>query len=171
MRVPSVSQGLLSLRESLTCVSGLCHRGSCYPLRIPENSEEAVIHYVVASDADTGINGEITYSITGQHRCTPEIQLMAAPKIQPIGLQQQLQGRSHIHRHVEYKRKICSRLQTETANDVTLFYISMQRYASSMIPMRYSEGRTSHVVSAISQLSATVDTSRVCTSRHNSPRP
>ncbi|XP_043223379.1 protein dachsous-like [Amphibalanus amphitrite] len=39
-------------------------RGSCYPLRIPENSEESVIHYVVASDADTGINGEITYSIT-----------------------------------------------------------------------------------------------------------
>ena len=45
-----------------------CHhrRGSCYPLRIPENSAEAVIHYVVASDADTGINGQIIYSITGQ---------------------------------------------------------------------------------------------------------
>ena len=41
-------------------------RGSCYPLRIPENSAEAVIHYVVASDADTGINGQIIYSITGQ---------------------------------------------------------------------------------------------------------
>ena len=41
-------------------------RGSCYPLRIPENSDEAVVHHVVASDADTGINGQITYSITGQ---------------------------------------------------------------------------------------------------------
>ncbi|XP_037070379.1 protein dachsous-like [Pollicipes pollicipes] len=38
--------------------------GSCYPLRIPENSDLAVVHAVVASDADTGINGEITYSIT-----------------------------------------------------------------------------------------------------------
>lgn len=43
-----------------------CHRGSCYPLRIPENSELAVVHAVVASDNDIGANGEITYSITGQ---------------------------------------------------------------------------------------------------------
>ena len=50
----------------MTCLYLRYHRGSCYPLRIPENSEQAVVHHVVASDADTGINGQITYSITGQ---------------------------------------------------------------------------------------------------------
>lgn len=39
--------------------------GTCYPLAVPENSEFAVIHTVVASDADIGQNGDITYSITG----------------------------------------------------------------------------------------------------------
>ncbi|KXJ79852.1 hypothetical protein RP20_CCG027757 [Aedes albopictus] len=39
--------------------------GSCYPLAVPENSELSVIHTVVASDADEGLNGEITYSISG----------------------------------------------------------------------------------------------------------
>lgn len=38
---------------------------SCYPLRVPENSDLSVIHTVVATDADSGVNGEITYSITG----------------------------------------------------------------------------------------------------------
>lgn len=38
---------------------------SCYPLYIPENSDLSVIHTVVATDADSGPNGEITYSITG----------------------------------------------------------------------------------------------------------
>jgi protocadherin-16/23 len=39
--------------------------GSCYPLSIPENSESSIIHRVVATDSDEGLNGEITYSITG----------------------------------------------------------------------------------------------------------
>lgn len=38
---------------------------SCYPLRVPENTDLSVIHTVVATDADSGANGEITYSITG----------------------------------------------------------------------------------------------------------
>lgn len=40
--------------------------GSCYPLHIPENSDLSVIHTVVAMDKDSGLNGEITYSITGR---------------------------------------------------------------------------------------------------------
>jgi protocadherin-16/23 len=40
--------------------------GTCYPLAVPENSDFAVIHTVVASDADIGTNGDITYSITGE---------------------------------------------------------------------------------------------------------
>lgn len=40
--------------------------GTCYPLAIPENSEFAVIHTVVAHDPDIGLNGDITYSITGK---------------------------------------------------------------------------------------------------------
>ncbi|KAF0309990.1 Protein dachsous [Amphibalanus amphitrite] len=39
-------------------------RGACYPLHVPENSELAVIHAVVAVDDDIGSNGQITYSIT-----------------------------------------------------------------------------------------------------------
>ncbi|KAL1394428.1 hypothetical protein pipiens_003054 [Culex pipiens pipiens] len=39
--------------------------GSCYPLAVPENSDLSVIHTVAASDADEGLNGEITYSISG----------------------------------------------------------------------------------------------------------
>ncbi|CAB3367491.1 Hypothetical predicted protein [Cloeon dipterum] len=38
--------------------------GSCYPLSVPENSDLAVIHTVVATDLDEGRNGEVTYSIT-----------------------------------------------------------------------------------------------------------
>lgn len=39
--------------------------GSCYPLAVPENSEDAVVHTVVATDLDDGPNGDITYTITG----------------------------------------------------------------------------------------------------------
>ncbi|KAJ8953096.1 hypothetical protein NQ318_013438 [Aromia moschata] len=39
-------------------------KGSCYRLSVPENSETAVIHTVVARDLDVGFNGEIGYSIT-----------------------------------------------------------------------------------------------------------
>ncbi|XP_049536500.1 protein dachsous [Anopheles darlingi] len=39
--------------------------GSCYPLAVPENSELSVIHTVVAFDADDGLNGDVTYSISG----------------------------------------------------------------------------------------------------------
>lgn len=39
--------------------------GACYPLAIPENNEFGVVHTVVATDLDSGKNGEITYSITG----------------------------------------------------------------------------------------------------------
>ncbi|XP_058056650.1 protein dachsous [Anopheles bellator] len=39
--------------------------GSCYPLAVPENGELSVIHTVVATDADDGLNGDITYSIAG----------------------------------------------------------------------------------------------------------
>ncbi len=38
---------------------------SCYPLYVPENSDLSIIHTVVATDRDSGPNGEITYSITG----------------------------------------------------------------------------------------------------------
>lgn len=41
------------------------HPGSCYKLSIPENSELAVVHTIVASDLDEGPNGDIIYSITG----------------------------------------------------------------------------------------------------------
>jgi protocadherin-16/23 len=39
--------------------------GSCYPLAIPENSDLAIVHTVVATDSDEGANGDITYSIAG----------------------------------------------------------------------------------------------------------
>ncbi|XP_066154165.1 protein dachsous [Euwallacea fornicatus] len=38
--------------------------GSCQRLSIPENSEVAVFHTVVASDMDKGLNGNVSYSIT-----------------------------------------------------------------------------------------------------------
>ncbi|KAF7286531.1 hypothetical protein GWI33_004934 [Rhynchophorus ferrugineus] len=38
--------------------------GSCQRLAIPENSDTAVFHTVVASDMDSGANGQISYSIT-----------------------------------------------------------------------------------------------------------
>uniref|UniRef100_A0A6P7F7B9 Protein dachsous n=1 Tax=Diabrotica virgifera virgifera TaxID=50390 RepID=A0A6P7F7B9_DIAVI len=38
--------------------------GSCYGLSVPENSDTAVIHTIVAEDEDEGPNGEIFYSIT-----------------------------------------------------------------------------------------------------------
>lgn len=40
--------------------------GACSPLAVPENSELAIIHTVVATDLDEGPNGEIVYSITGK---------------------------------------------------------------------------------------------------------
>ncbi|XP_063241640.1 protein dachsous [Bacillus rossius redtenbacheri] len=39
--------------------------GACYPLDLPENSDLAVVHTVVAADRDSGANAEITYTITG----------------------------------------------------------------------------------------------------------
>ncbi|VEN39451.1 unnamed protein product [Callosobruchus maculatus] len=38
---------------------------SCYRLSIPENSDPAVVHTLIAQDADSGSNGEVSYSITG----------------------------------------------------------------------------------------------------------
>ncbi|KAK2720851.1 hypothetical protein QYM36_004658, partial [Artemia franciscana] len=38
---------------------------SCYMLSIPENNGFSVIHTVVATDADSAVNGEVTYSIVG----------------------------------------------------------------------------------------------------------
>lgn len=40
-------------------------RDSCYPLRVPENTDLSVIHTVLATDRDSGLNGEVTYSIVG----------------------------------------------------------------------------------------------------------
>ncbi|ALC37924.1 ds [Drosophila busckii] len=40
-------------------------QGVCYGLAVPENSEAAVIHTLVASDADEGVNADIVYSIIG----------------------------------------------------------------------------------------------------------
>lgn len=39
--------------------------GTCYPLAVPENHEAAIIHTVVATDLDEGMNGDIIYTITG----------------------------------------------------------------------------------------------------------
>lgn len=39
--------------------------GTCYPLAVPENHEAAIIHTVVATDLDEGLNGDIIYTITG----------------------------------------------------------------------------------------------------------
>ncbi|XP_068225068.1 protein dachsous-like, partial [Palaemon carinicauda] len=39
-------------------------RDSCYPLRVPENTDLSVIHTVLATDKDDGLNGEVRYSIT-----------------------------------------------------------------------------------------------------------
>ncbi|XP_060532504.1 protein dachsous [Cylas formicarius] len=39
--------------------------GSCYRLSIPENGAEAVVHTVVAKDADSGPNGDVSYTISG----------------------------------------------------------------------------------------------------------
>ena len=40
--------------------------GTCYTVAVPENSDLAVIHTLVATDLDSGPNGEVTYSITGK---------------------------------------------------------------------------------------------------------
>lgn len=40
--------------------------GTCYPLAVPENHEAAIIHTVVATDLDEGMNGDIIYTITGK---------------------------------------------------------------------------------------------------------
>ncbi|ROT61843.1 hypothetical protein C7M84_020350 [Penaeus vannamei] len=39
-------------------------RDSCYPLRVPENTDLSVIHTVLATDRDAGFNGRVRYSIT-----------------------------------------------------------------------------------------------------------
>lgn len=39
-------------------------RDSCYPLRVPENTDLSVIHTVLATDRDAGLNGQVRYSIT-----------------------------------------------------------------------------------------------------------
>lgn len=41
--------------------------GSCYTLSVPENTETAIIHTLVAYDPDEGINGQIIYSIIGKN--------------------------------------------------------------------------------------------------------
>lgn len=41
------------------------HSGTCYALSVPENNELSIIHTVVATDTDEGVNSEITYSISG----------------------------------------------------------------------------------------------------------
>lgn len=46
--------------------------GSCYPLSIPENGETSVIHTMVATDLDIGVNAEISYSITGKYSSNQE---------------------------------------------------------------------------------------------------
>ncbi|XP_050668610.1 protein dachsous isoform X2 [Leptidea sinapis] len=38
--------------------------GSCYPLSVPENNDQEVIHTVTATDKDIGANGVVTYGIT-----------------------------------------------------------------------------------------------------------
>lgn len=38
--------------------------GVCYPISVPENSEAAIIHSVIAVDEDEGANAEIVYSIS-----------------------------------------------------------------------------------------------------------
>lgn len=40
--------------------------GSCYPVTIPENIEAANVHTYIATDLDLGLNGQITYSISGE---------------------------------------------------------------------------------------------------------
>ncbi|XP_045480676.1 protein dachsous isoform X2 [Harmonia axyridis] len=39
--------------------------GACYRLSVPENNEYGVIHTVTAEDSDEGLNGQITYAISG----------------------------------------------------------------------------------------------------------
>lgn len=39
--------------------------GTCYRLSVPENHEAAIIHTVVATDLDEGLNADIIYTITG----------------------------------------------------------------------------------------------------------
>ncbi|KAF2367299.1 Cadherin [Trinorchestia longiramus] len=41
-------------------------RDSCYPLRVPENTDLSVIHTLLATDKDSGLNGEVTYSLSGE---------------------------------------------------------------------------------------------------------
>lgn len=41
-------------------------RSPVYHLEVPENAHVAVVHTVMATDADTGSNGEVTYSIVGK---------------------------------------------------------------------------------------------------------
>lgn len=39
--------------------------GTCYPLTVPENHEATIIHKIVATDLDDGLNSDIIYTITG----------------------------------------------------------------------------------------------------------
>ena len=41
-------------------------RDSCYPLRVPENTDLSAIHTVLATDKDSNINSEVTYSLSGE---------------------------------------------------------------------------------------------------------
>ena len=42
-------------------------RDSCYPLRVPENTDLSVIHTFLATDHDAGFNGDVTYSLSGEN--------------------------------------------------------------------------------------------------------
>lgn len=39
--------------------------GTCYPLSVPENHETTIVHTIVATDLDEGLNADIIYTITG----------------------------------------------------------------------------------------------------------
>lgn len=40
--------------------------GTCYPLSVPENHETTIVHTIVATDLDEGLNADIIYTITGK---------------------------------------------------------------------------------------------------------
>ena len=42
---------------------------SCYALHVPENSQRAVVHTLVAVDRDSGPNGQLSYAISGEFPC------------------------------------------------------------------------------------------------------
>lgn len=70
----SKSKNLMPLYDVATLVIGIndvndhapeFRPGTCYPLSVPENHETTIIHTVVATDLDEGLNGDIIYTITG----------------------------------------------------------------------------------------------------------